>query len=108
MNLVTAKKVNYNVAVKQILPELVKGEAKSTAELVNKMGVAMEADEGDLADLIKKVIDSMPNEVEAYKNGKKALLKRFMGEVMKRSKGKAEPQATMKLLNELLSSGKIK
>jgi aspartyl-tRNA(Asn)/glutamyl-tRNA(Gln) amidotransferase subunit B len=47
---------------------------------------------------VDEVIVAFPEKVIEYKKGKKALLAMFMGEVMKRSKGKADP----KVINELL------
>jgi aspartyl-tRNA(Asn)/glutamyl-tRNA(Gln) amidotransferase subunit B len=48
--------------------------------------------------IVKEVIREFPLKVEEYKNGKKGIVAMFMGEVMKRSKGKADP----KLANELI------
>ena len=104
MNLVIQKKVNYNVAVKQILPELVKGDTTNARDLVDKLGLAMDSADDGLEELIAKVIAEMPTEVAAYKKGKKAVIQRFIGEVMKRSRGKAEPQATMTILKKMLTS----
>jgi aspartyl-tRNA(Asn)/glutamyl-tRNA(Gln) amidotransferase subunit B len=52
-----------------------------------------------LLPIIEEVINSYPEKVAEYKNGKKGILAMFMGEVMKKSKGKADP----KMANELLA-----
>ena len=56
VNLVIQKKVNYNVAVKQILPELVKGGSARAQELVKTLGVAMDSGGDELEDLIAEMI----------------------------------------------------
>jgi aspartyl-tRNA(Asn)/glutamyl-tRNA(Gln) amidotransferase subunit B len=102
VNLVEEKTVNYNIAVKQILPVLSKNNELTALELVEQLGVGLEQSSEELEQLIARMLEDMPAEVAAYQKGKKALLQRFMGEVMKRSKGKAEPQATLVLLRKIL------
>ena len=52
--------------------------------------------------ILRNFIEAFPDKVEAYKSGKKGLLGLFMGEVMKRSGGKADPKKTNALLREEL------
>jgi len=63
----------------------------------------MVADSDELLDLIKEVLLSLPDKVKAYQSGKKGLLGLFMGEVMKKSGGKADPKKLKKLLEKELS-----
>jgi aspartyl-tRNA(Asn)/glutamyl-tRNA(Gln) amidotransferase subunit B len=51
---------------------------------------------------VEEVIREFPLKVEAYKNGKKGIISMFMGEVMKRSKGKADPRMATQLLEKKL------
>jgi aspartyl-tRNA(Asn)/glutamyl-tRNA(Gln) amidotransferase subunit B len=52
--------------------------------------------------MVKEVIHQFPEKVTEYKKGKKVIVTMFMGEVMKRSKGKADPKlATELILQEL-------
>ena len=55
-------------------------------------------DEGELLEVVKKILKNNNNQVEQYKSGKKKVLGFFVGQVMKETKGKANP----KLVNELL------
>ena len=48
------------------------------------------------------ITEKRPKEVEDYKKGKKALLQLFMGQVMKKTQGKADPKITMKLIKDKL------
>jgi aspartyl-tRNA(Asn)/glutamyl-tRNA(Gln) amidotransferase subunit B len=49
------------------------------------------------------VINEFPLKVEEYKKGKKGIAAMFMGEIMKRSKGKADPKLTNQLLAKRLA-----
>ena len=104
VNLVNTNVVNNNIAVKTVLPELNKHPAVEAREIITQQGLEKENDEGALASMISDILTDMPQEVEAYQKGRKALLKRFIGEVMKRSKGKADPKETANLLKKMLDN----
>ena len=57
----------------------------------------------ELKILCRDVLDGYPDKVNNYKLGKTGLLGLFAGEVMKRSKGKAEPKKVNKFLIELIN-----
>ncbi len=75
---------------------------KSARQVVEEKGLVQVSDSGAIEDLIKKVMDENPNEVEAYRGGKKKLFGFFVGQVMKASKGKANPQVVNDALKKLL------
>jgi aspartyl-tRNA(Asn)/glutamyl-tRNA(Gln) amidotransferase subunit B len=86
---------------KQIIIEMMKEGTKASV-IVEKKGLSQITDEGAIKELVKKVVDAHPNEVEAYKNGKNNLLGFFVGQVMKETKGRANPKTVNQLLNEFL------
>jgi aspartyl-tRNA(Asn)/glutamyl-tRNA(Gln) amidotransferase subunit B len=102
INLVDNGKVVYKTAIQQLLPELLKGE-KSATILAEQMNLLVEKDSGELQSIIQEVLISLPKEVEAYKKGKKKLIGLFMGEVMKKTRGKATPKDVQQELNKALS-----
>ena len=61
-------------------------------------------DENLLEEVITKVIESNAKQVEDYKNGKDKLFGFFVGQVMKETKGKANPKAVNDLLKKALDS----
>ena len=63
-----------------------------------------ESDTGALDGFIDEALSKFPEKVEAYKAGNKNLLGLFMGEVMKASKGKADPKVTSNLLRKKLEN----
>ena len=71
---------------------------KDPEKIVKEKGLKQESDPRELEKLINKVISENPDEVNEYKSGKNKLFGFFVGQVMKISAGKANPQ----LVNEIL------
>ena len=86
---------------KQIIIEMLKDGTKASV-IVEKKGLSQISDEGAIKELVQKVVDAHPNEVEAYKNGKTNLLGFFVGQVMKETKGRANPKTVNQLLKEII------
>jgi len=64
----------------------------------------MISDSSRILPIIDELITENPNEVQAFRNGKTKLLGFFVGQLMKRTKGKADPKLANKLLAEKLNS----
>ncbi len=86
---------------KQIIIEMLKEGTKASV-IVGKKGLSQISDEGAIKELVQKVVDAHPNEVEAYKNGKTNLLGFFVGQIMKETKGRANPKTVNQLLREII------
>ena len=71
--------------------------------IVEKEGLSVISDEGAIKELVQKVVANNPGQVQAYKNGKTNLMGFFVGQIMKETKGRANPQIINKLLSEELS-----
>ena len=101
--LVQSNQVSYTAASQQLFPELIK-DTKSTPEvLAAKLNLIQESNEDSLLPIVQEVIAAFPKKVEEYKKGKKGLIGMFVGEVMKRSKGKADPKKSNELMAKELS-----
>ena len=72
-------------------------------EVIETKGLVQIQDESLLEEIAKKVIDSNPDQVIAYKSGKDKLFGFFVGQVMKETQGKANPKSVNKILKELLN-----
>jgi aspartyl-tRNA(Asn)/glutamyl-tRNA(Gln) amidotransferase subunit B len=83
---------------KQIFPELF-AQGGDPEELVKKKGLVQISDTSALEAAIDAVLAASPSEVEAYKGGKTKLMGFFVGQVMKATRGQANPG----LVNELLA-----
>jgi len=83
---------------------MLENPAKSPAELADALNLIQEQDDDLIAGLVDEVLKDFPEKAEAYRNGKKGLIGMFMGEVMKRSKGKADPKMATQLLQKALDN----
>ncbi|MFH1477982.1 MAG: Asp-tRNA(Asn)/Glu-tRNA(Gln) amidotransferase subunit GatB [Verrucomicrobiota bacterium] len=72
------------------------------AELVGQLGLAQVSDTGMLDALVRQAIDGNPKSVSDYRSGKEAAFKFLMGQVMRLSQGKANPQIVQDLLKKQL------
>jgi aspartyl-tRNA(Asn)/glutamyl-tRNA(Gln) amidotransferase subunit B len=97
-------KISNSAATQKIFPELIKTPQKTVLQVAEELNLLQDSNTDSIQPIIEDVINSFPDKVEQYKSGKKGLLGMFMGEVMKRSKGKADPKVANKLLQESLDS----
>ncbi len=87
---------------KDVFPEMFTS-GKSADVIVEEKGLKQVTDTGAIEAIIDEVIAENPDNVAAYKGGKDKLFGFFVGQVMKKSQGKANPAAVNKLLKEKLS-----
>lgn len=104
ISLVDAGKVSYTVASQKLFPALIETSGISALEMAQRLNVIQESDQSSLLPIIEEVIKEFPLKVEEYKSGKKGIVAMFMGEVMKRSKGKADPKVANAMLTEKLKA----
>jgi len=77
---------------------------KNPDTIINEKGLRQVTDTGAIESIIDEVIKNNPKSVEDYKNGKDKALKFLIGQVMKESKGKANPQMVNDILMKKLSN----
>ena len=100
--LLIEKKVISGKIAKEILPTLLK-EGGSPQDIVNKNGLTQISSEETIIKIINEVIEENPLEVDKYKAGKKKLKGFFVGQVMKKSEGRADPKLTNQLIEKKLN-----
>lgn len=100
ISLIEKDTISNNIG-KQIIIEMMKDGTKASV-IVEKKGLSQITDEGAIKAIVQKVVDANPNQVEAYKNGKTNLLGFFVGQVMKETKGRANPKTVNELLKEII------
>jgi aspartyl-tRNA(Asn)/glutamyl-tRNA(Gln) amidotransferase subunit B len=99
IKLVDSGKINNSVASHKLFPALLKNSSKAADELAAEMNLLISNDSGnEVSRFIQDAIAKYPDKVIEYKKGKKGVLGLFMGEIMKSSKGKIDPQKTNQLL----------
>lgn len=78
---------------------------KSPSAIIKEKGLVQISDAGQLEGAIRKVIESNPSQVQQYKAGKDKLLGFFVGQVMKETKGQANPGVLNDLVKKILDQG---
>jgi aspartyl-tRNA(Asn)/glutamyl-tRNA(Gln) amidotransferase subunit B len=73
--------------------------------IVRQKGLEQVSDTSELTALVDDILDQNPDEVAAYRNGKTKLFSFFMGQVMKQTRGKADPKTVTPILQAKLQSG---
>jgi aspartyl-tRNA(Asn)/glutamyl-tRNA(Gln) amidotransferase subunit B len=86
---------------KEILPDLL-AKGGSARELVERKGLIKISDAGQLEGIIDELLNEHPKEVEQYRNGKTKLQGFFVGQVMKKTSGRADPKLTNQILGKKL------
>jgi aspartyl-tRNA(Asn)/glutamyl-tRNA(Gln) amidotransferase subunit B len=102
ISLVERDKVSFTIASGKIFHELIKDPARSPRSIAESDNLLQDSDKASIDGIVDEVILQWHEKVKEYKKGKKGLLALFVGEVMKRSKGKADPKLTNQLLIEKL------
>ena len=92
-----------NTSTGKSLIEKVEETGKSPSEIVESEGLAKVSDEDAIREIIIEVIESNPDQVATYKGGKTSVIGWFVGQVMKQSRGKADPELARSMLEEILA-----
>jgi aspartyl-tRNA(Asn)/glutamyl-tRNA(Gln) amidotransferase subunit B len=89
---------------KDVLLEMFRTE-KGAEAVIAEQGLAQLSDSAEIEQMVTDVLASNPEQLAAYRGGKEALFGFFVGQVMKVSKGKANPKVVNELLKEKLKAG---
>ncbi|SDK32518.1 aspartyl-tRNA(Asn)/glutamyl-tRNA(Gln) amidotransferase subunit B [Catalinimonas alkaloidigena] len=103
ITLVDESHVSYAAATQQLLPAWIEAPQRDVRTLAEEKNLWMEGDDDTLQPIIATVLERFPDKVKAYRKGKKGLIGLFMGEVMKATRGKADPKKANELLTKALS-----
>jgi aspartyl-tRNA(Asn)/glutamyl-tRNA(Gln) amidotransferase subunit B len=100
IQLVDANTVNSSTG-RALLPK-VQESGKAPQEIVEAEGLAQVSDTGVIREIAAQIIADNPESVEKFKGGKESLIGWFVGQVMRESRGKADPNLAREVLLELL------
>ena len=101
LQLVDAGTINVKTA-KSIFNEMAE-TGKSPKKMVEEKGLSQVSDASELEAVVAEVLEAHPEELAKYRAGKASLMGFFMGEVMKATRGKANPKLVSQLLREKLN-----
>ena len=99
VNMIDNKDISSKQA-KIVLEEMLDGKDPET--IVKEKGMKQVSDEGAILAIVNTVLDENPNSIADYKGGKDRALGFLVGQVMKKSKGQANPQMASKLVKQEL------
>ena len=77
---------------------------KNPRKIVEKWGLKRVSDEAVLSSMVEEVMKNFPGQVKEYRNGKEKIFGFFIGELMKLSKGQADPEKLNQILREKLKN----
>ena len=93
-----------NNAAKKVFEVLWKNPEESVEELIEKMGLKQISDSSEVEGLVDQILDSNANMIDEFKSGKEKAFNALVGQVMKASKGKANPSQVNEILKKKLSN----
>ncbi len=102
IELIDNQLVSNSIAYERLFPLLLENPKTPVKELAERNDLIQSSDTGELEKLIDEIIAQNQGKVKAYQNGKKGLLGFFMGQLMRASKGQADPKVANKLMIEKL------
>ena len=103
IKLIEEGQINFSIASTKVFTALLQHPVKKPLKLITELNLIQESNDDTVTLWVDEVINKMPAKVTEYKNGKKALIGLFAGEVKKISKGKADMQLVNKILTEKLN-----
>ena len=101
IKLIEEGKVSNSVATSKIFPKMIDTDL-SAEDIAKNNNWIQDSDTDSLSEFVQEAISKYPDKVDEYKSGKKGLIGLFMGEVMKLSKGKADPKIANQLVKKEL------
>lgn len=104
IDLIDSGKMSFSMASTKLFSKLLLSPETSPEKIATDENLFSESDESAIGLLIDKALQKFASKVDEYKKGKKGLLALFVGEVMKLSKGKADPEKVNELLLEKLKN----
>lgn len=96
--IIDSGEVSHSVAAQKVFPELCANPNENPLEIAKRLDLLQSSDADELETWVDAALAKYPDKVEEYRAGKKGLTGLFMGEVMKLSKGKADPKAANALV----------
>ena len=103
IEMIDQDKLSFSMASQKLFPELVKNPEIAAPQLEATLNILQEDNSDMLLQWTQEALSKFPDKVNEYKSGKHGLIGLFMGEVMKISKGKADPKKANQILREELS-----
>ncbi len=100
LRLLEQNRINANAA--KTVFDIMVSSNKDAEDIVREKGLEQVSDQTELETIVTEIINANPKELEAYRNGKTKLFSFFMGQIMKKTRGKADPKVVTSILKNCL------
>ena len=104
IKLIDENKISHSLASQKVFPKMIEHPAESPSSIAEKYNWISQSNEDDLSTVILQIFKDNPEETKRFKEGEKKLTGFFMGQIMKATKGTADPKLTAKLINQLIDN----
>ncbi len=104
ISLVDEEKISTTTANQKLFPALLEDPTANPEAICEREGWIQQGDADQLSQWVDQALAAYPEKIEEYRGGKKGLIGLFMGEVMKYSRGNADPKKASALLREKLDA----
>ncbi len=108
ISLIDEGKINYSLAVKKVFPIMLEQPGKDPGQIISEYALVVESDTSEILNWINQAFDKYPDKIKEYNQGKTGLIGLFMGEVMRLSQGKSDPEAARNMIKAELDKRKAK
>lgn len=102
--LIDSNTISFSAASQTLFPKMLENPMANAGTLAAELNLIQESNTDQLEEWVAQAVAMYPEKVDEYRSGKKGLIGLFMGEVMKMSKGKADPKRSNELLRTKLES----
>jgi aspartyl-tRNA(Asn)/glutamyl-tRNA(Gln) amidotransferase subunit B len=97
-----SKGVVSHQAAKRVYSDLAESKDEAPRAAAERLGLVQVSEQGALTEWVDEVLTAYPGEVKRFRQGETKLMSFFVGQVMKKSKGKADPKGVQPVLTEKL------
>ncbi|MFT5859858.1 MAG: aspartyl-tRNA(Asn)/glutamyl-tRNA(Gln) amidotransferase subunit B [Flavobacteriaceae bacterium] len=95
-------KISSTVASQKVFPVMLEDQSKTPLQIAEALNLIQDSNEDSILGFIQEVIEQHPDEIKRYINGEKQLMGFLMGQLMRASKGTADPKAANQLMRQTL------
>jgi aspartyl-tRNA(Asn)/glutamyl-tRNA(Gln) amidotransferase subunit B len=104
LKLIDNNKITSSIAYQRLWPELVT-QPQDVMGLAQKLNLLQTSDAAAIETLARQVLNENPGQIRDYRKGKKGVITFFMGQLMRKSRGKANPEIARQTLEKILNEG---
>ena len=103
IEMIDKNQITHSLANQKLYSEMILNPTTEPLILAKKNNwISENENEDKLEAIVKKILTSNPSETDRFKNGEKKLIGFFMGQIMKATKGTANPKTISQLLNQII------